>query len=104
MEGYTLTKEELQELRTAHRQTKNKKDADRIKAVYSLATGHSVAQVASILMVDEETLRNYKNLYKSGGVKKLLKRNHRGSDCRLNEIEIIELKQELQSSDNPVFY
>ncbi len=98
MEGFKLTKEELQELRAAHRQIKNKSDADRIKAIYSLTIGHSVAQVASILMIDEETLRNYKNLYKSGGMDKLLERNYHGSECRLTEIEIEELKQELQTN------
>lgn len=98
MKGFPLTTEQLNELRRAHRQAKNKSDADRIKAVYSLAIGHSVAQVASILMIDEETLRNYKKRYEEGGIPELLKNNHKGSMCRLSEAEIEILKSELQST------
>jgi transposase len=98
MEGFTLTKDQLNELRRAHRVAKNKCDADRIKAIYSLAVGHSIAQVASILMIDEETLRNYKNSYEKGGIKELLKKNHKGSMCRLSDVEIDELKLELESN------
>ena len=98
MNGFSLTTEQLNELRRAHRQAKNKKDADRIKAVYSLAIGHSIAQVASILMIDEETLRNYKDRYEKGGIPELLKNNHLGSMCRLSDAEIELLKIELQST------
>ena len=97
MQGFTLTTDELNELRRAHRQTKNKRAADRIKAVYSLAVGHNVAQVASILMIDEETLRNYRDRYQSGGVKALVKDNYKGSACRLSTSEIELLKSELES-------
>jgi hypothetical protein len=63
MKRSTLTQEQLNELRRAHRKAKNKSDADRIKAVYSLAVGHNVSQVASILMIDEETQRDYRGRY-----------------------------------------
>ncbi len=90
--------EQLNELRQAHRQAKNKRDADRIKAIYSLAVGHNITQVASILMLDEETLRNYKNQYEEGGIPALLKNDHKGSMCRLSDAEIEELIHELQST------
>lgn len=98
MEGFNLTKDQINELRRAHRMAKIKCDADRIKAVYSLAIGHSIAQVASILMIDEETLRNYKNHYEKGGIEELLKKNHKGSMCRLSEEEIDVLKCELEAT------
>lgn len=85
MKGSALTQEQLNELRRAHRQAKNKRDADRIKAVYSLAVGHNVSQVASILMIDEETLRNYRDRYLEGGIPGLLKTEFKGSECRLSE-------------------
>ena len=59
MNGLTLTAEESQLLRNAHRRCKDKRAADRIKAIYSLGNGQSAEDVMSILMVDEETLRNY---------------------------------------------
>jgi len=98
MKRLSLTQEQLNELRRAHRQAKNKRDADRIKAIYSLAVGHSIAQVASILMIDEETLRHYRNQYMQGGVSGLLKTEFKGSECKLDELEIEILMQELQSN------
>ena len=97
MKGFSLNQKELNTLRRAHRTAKNKRDADRIKAIYSLAVGHNIAQVASILMIDEETLRNYKNCYQDGGISALLKTKHKGSECRLNEAEIEILIKELDS-------
>ena len=94
----SINQEELNELRRTHRQAKNKRDADRIKAIYSLAIGHSIAEVASILMIDEETLRNYRASYQAGGVKALLKNNYQGSQCRLGELELEQLKIELEST------
>lgn len=98
MKGFTLNTEELNALRREHRLAKNKRDADRIKAIYSLAVGHSVAQVASILMLDEQTLRNYLTSYQVGGIQGLLKTNYPGSDCKLNEAEIMALKAELEAT------
>ena len=98
MQEFTLTSDQFNALRSAHRKAKNKRDADRIKAIYSLAVGHNIAQVASILMIDENTLRNYRDKYKEGGIPKLLKRAHKGSACKLNAKEIERLKKELEES------
>lgn len=98
MQEFSLTQEELNALRRAHRVEKNKRDADRIKAVYSLAVGHSIAQVASILMIDQETLRHYRDQYKQGGIPELLKTEYKGSECKLHESEIEILMHELQSA------
>lgn len=49
-------------------------------------------------MLDEETLRNYKKHYLSGGVAELLKSHHKGSQCMLSDAEIKMLKDELQRS------
>lgn len=98
MKGFTLSNEQVNELRRAHRRAKNKRDADRIKAIYSLAVGHTISQVVSILMIDEETLRNYQKCYEEGGISQLLKKNHKGSLCRLSDAEIEILRVELQST------
>src|ERR1700678_2544664 len=98
MKTYSLNQESINILRRAHRRAKNKRDADRIKAIYSLAIGHSVAQVASILMIDEETVRNYRDSYEKGGINELLKNNHKGSECKLSAEETEFLRFELQTN------
>lgn len=98
MNGLILTQDEINELRRAHRMARDKRAADRIKAVYSLAVGHSIQEVASILMIDEETLRNYVKRYQSGGIKELTENNYKGSDSYLSEMELKELSQHIQST------
>ncbi|SFI74018.1 hypothetical protein SAMN05428978_11441, partial [Nitrosomonas sp. Nm34] len=49
---YLLTAQEIANLEVAHRQTKDKRYADRLKTVYLLGKGWSVTQVAEALMMD----------------------------------------------------
>lgn len=98
MNRLTLTKDQINELRRAHRLAKDKRAADRIKAIYSLAIGHSVSEVSSILMIDEETLRNHVKRYQHGGVKELTENNHKGSDSYLSEMELRELELHVKSN------
>ena len=71
MNGLTLTSAEIIALKQAHRACKDKRAADRIKAVYSLGVGFSVEDVVDILMLDEETLRNYVKRLLMVGLKKV---------------------------------
>lgn len=98
MKGFSINKEEMNALRDAHQTAKNKSDADRIKAVCALAGGHNIAQVASVLMRDQETLRHYRDRYKAGGIPALLNVEHKGSECKLSASEIDILIDELQST------
>lgn len=98
MNNFKLTTEQVIELRIAHRAAKNKRDADRIKAIYSLGTGWSFEEVADILMIDEETLRNYVNRYQKGGVKELIAYYYKGSSPKLSKEELIQLDEHLQKN------
>ena len=98
MEKFTLNDNELQLLWETHRKAKKKRDADRIKAVYSLAVGHSLREVASILMLDEDTLRLYKRAYEEGGIPKLVKMNYKGSNKKLTDEQLTQLEKELEST------
>ncbi|EGV31327.1 hypothetical protein ThidrDRAFT_1949, partial [Thiorhodococcus drewsii AZ1] len=49
MPDYHLTDKQLAELRAAHRGTRDKREADRIKAVVLLATGWTAEQIAEVL-------------------------------------------------------
>jgi len=80
MNGLTLTSAEIISLKQAHRACKDKRAADRIKAVYSLGVGYSVEEVVDILMLDKETLRNYVKRYQSGGIKALIAEHYKGSN------------------------
>lgn len=98
MNTFALTTEQIIELRMAHREAKNKRDADRIKAIYSLGTGWLFEEVADILMIDEETLRNYIKRYQKGGIKELIAYYYKGSFPKLSEEALFQLDKHLQKN------
>lgn len=97
MKDFWLTKEELKELRTAHRAERNRNTAYKINAVILLGTGWKLKQVKDALLIDDETLRSYVEKYKSGGLKKLAETNYQGRNCHLNDTQIDQLRAELES-------
>jgi len=69
MSDYSLTDKQLAELRAAHRGTRDKREADRIKAVVLLATGWTAEQIAEVLQIDPNTVRNHFKRYRQDGLK-----------------------------------
>jgi transposase len=96
MKRLLLTEAETNELRRAHRAAKNKKDADKIKAVYLLSRGKTPQEIAEVLMLDTDTIGNYRNRYESKGVSGLLENNYCGSEPMLSCAEIEELSTHLE--------
>ena len=58
-----LSKKQRQELIDDHRVEHNRRFADRIKSILLLDQGYSFTDVASILLLDETTVRRYKKSY-----------------------------------------
>jgi transposase len=98
MMDYYLPAEELAELRAAHRSTRDKREADRIKAVVLLASGWGADDVAAALLVDPNTVRNHFKAYRAGGLSGLVHLAYRGSDCELSEAELNALDAHVQAS------
>jgi transposase len=82
-----LTQSQITSLRLAHKQTRDKRLADRIKSVIALADGREYAEVAAILLLDETTLRRYVERFQEAGVDGLLECHYSGgvSDLTLAE-------------------
>jgi len=68
MLDYALSPDQLAELRQAHRRTRDKREADRIKAVVLLATGWMAEAVAEVLLVDPNTVRAHFKGQAPGGI------------------------------------
>jgi transposase len=96
MTDYTLPAEKLAELRAAHRETRDKREADRIKAVVLLAGGWTPEQVAQALLIDANTVRNHFKRYRQGGLSGLLQVAYRGSQCELGEAELAALEAQVR--------
>ena len=97
MVDYSLAADKLAELRAVHRSTRDKREADRIKAVVLLATGWTAEQVAEVLQVDPNTVRNHFKSYRQGGIKALGHVAFRGSTCALDEAQLAILDVHLQA-------
>ena len=88
MNNYALPANQLEELRSAHRLSRSKREADRIKAVVLLATGWRAEDVAEVLQVDANTVRNHDRRYQQGGVEALGQVAYRGSACALTPAQL----------------
>ena len=101
MNIFTLTTEQTNELRRAHRLTKDKRAADRIKAVYLLSRGKSAREIAEVLMLDEDSVGNYRKRYEAGGVSALIEDKYKGSATLLSAIELEEFNEHLETQTYP---
>lgn len=97
MKTLILTEAQTNELRRAHRAAKNKKDADKIKAVYLLSRGKTPQEIAEVLMLDIDTIGNYRKRYEADGVSGLLKNNYFGSEPMLSCAELEEFSSHLET-------
>ena len=91
-----MSKEKIAELEKFHRSLRDKRQADRVKAVIALSKGWSAAQVAEILLFDEKTSRHYFERYQQGGLQTLLDDNYSGAEPKLDGHQMSELEGYLE--------
>ena len=96
MSELNLTKKELNELIEAHRQCREKKNAYKINAVLLLAKGWTYPQIEEALLLDERTVRRYKDIYIEQGIDGLFVDNYKGSQGYLSKEQKKELTAHLE--------
>ncbi len=96
MKDYTLSKDKIAELERFHRSLRDKRQADRVKAVIALSKGWSAIQVAEILLFDEKTSRHYFERYQKDGLHALMEDNYSGAEPKLNKHQMSELEGYLE--------
>lgn len=87
-----LTTDQVRDLKLAHKQTREKRLADRIKAVLYVHFGLSYEEIAKLLLFDEVTVRRYLKQFKEKGIDGLLECRYAGGQTRLNFSQEQELK------------
>lgn len=93
-----LTEEDIVSLRRLHRTIKDKKAADRIKAVVMLHYGFTYQEIAKALFLDETTLNRYVKRFKEKGIGGLLECQYAGGRTRLTLLQEQELKLYLRDN------
>ena len=97
MPGF-LTDEQIAILRTAHRTTREKRLADRIKAVVMLHHGFTYDQITQALFLDEVTLRRYVKQLQERGIDGLLECRYAGGVSSLTHTQEQQLKRFLDTN------
>lgn len=75
-EKHFLTNKQDSKLLQAHRQEKEKRIADRIKTILNLNDGYSFGEISIFLLLDDDTLRSYFELYNKDGLEGLQRLNY----------------------------
>jgi transposase len=93
-----LSESKLQDLIQLHRQIKEKKIAYRINAIILLAQGFTYPEVEKVLLLDDRTIRRYRDLYLEEGAEGLLASNYKGRQPELTEQQEEELVDHLEKN------
>ncbi|KKR81306.1 MAG: Integrase catalytic region [Candidatus Daviesbacteria bacterium GW2011_GWA1_41_61] len=95
-----LTEEEVLVLRKAHKQVRDKRLADRIKAILMVHRGFTYPQIIAALLLDETTIRRYVKSFKQEGLSGLLQFHYTGGHPRLTKTQELELKNHLAEGEH----
>lgn len=93
-----LTSEERLSLVKSHKLEKDGRKKDRIKFILLTNDGWSYEQISKVLFLDDQTLRNYRQQYESGGLKSLLSFHYAGRPTILSKFEYEELEAYLSKN------
>ena len=83
------------DLKRQHRGERERRHADRIKAILLLDKGWCYEQVAEALLLDDSTIRDYENRFLGGGVKELVEDGYRGKESKLTVEQEVGLVKHL---------
>ena len=92
-----LTQQERTEIKKLHRTCKKKKYADKLKSLLLLDDGFSCVEVGRILLLDDDTIRTYREQYLSDGAYSLLDNNNKGKSSYLDTEQLQLLESHLES-------
>jgi len=91
-----LTDSEVLVLKQAHRKIKDKRVADKIKAILMLHNKFTHDQISLALLFDRVTLSRYFKKFKAEGINGLLEMRYKGGQTKLTNLQEIELKSYLE--------
>ncbi len=100
-----LSSDDARRLVLLHARTKKRIEADRIKSLLPLDKGWTYSDIKEALLLDESTVRRYRDIYLDGGIDAVLKTGFLGGSCKLTEEQRSSLHRHLcevtytQSSD-----
>lgn len=93
-----LSQEQINQIKQLHRNCDPRKYADKLKAILLLNDGFSCVEVGKILLLDDDTIRTYRNTYLSQGAQSLLIDNNKGTTPFLTSDQLEDLEKHVTSN------
>lgn len=91
-----LSEAEIAALRVKHKLLKDRRMADRIKAVLMRSRGCDWQEIAECLLLDDSTIREYVKKYEESGLDVLLEWKYQGRQKKLTKEQVEELDQHIE--------
>ncbi len=85
---------EYEQLKIAEPKAKSIKVLKRIQAFKLMYLGWKYSDIAEFLSITNNTITNWINYYKEGGIDSLLALNYKGGQTKLNDVQLSELRIE----------
>ena len=101
MEGFTLSPSKVKQLKLLHKKQRDRRAADKIKAIVLLGTGWTLSSVSEALLLDTETLRSYVKKYREGKIDEVVKLKYEGRKSNLSNEAKLELQTYLSKNTYP---
>jgi len=98
MNELKLNNNQISELLAMHKSIKDKRIAYKINAIILLHKGLSYEEIEEVLLLDERTVRRYKDVYLSEGINGLTENKYKGGQPKLSAKEEKELIKHLEAS------
>lgn len=90
-----LTQGQKDYIKQLHKTCKEKKHADKLKALLMLDEGFSCVEVGRLLLLDDDTIRKYRERYLHQGAKSLLTDNNKGTSPSIDSSQMYRLDKHL---------
>ena len=92
-----LTNKQRDDYKRLHKRCKNKRHADRIKAILMLDAGYGFLETAKLLLLDDSTVRNWHDRFKKEGIGFYNHDKYIPRQSCLNESQCAQLRTELKT-------
>ena len=90
----SISKTEYEQLKLAERKVKSAKLLKHIQAFKLMHLGWKYSAIAEFLSVTNNTITNWINIYREGGIDSLLSLHYKGGQARLSKEQLSELRDE----------
>jgi len=99
MEPFKLSEEEKNELKKFHKSVRDGNSRDRIKAILMLNDGYSCIEIAKILILDEKTIRRWRDRYLNRkNITSFIFHDCTGYTGKLNQTELKAVNQYVEEN------